>query len=79
MSIVRDEPWFWMGNRENPVAWLQRELKVRYQEGSEILQLSMRERNKEELKKSVERGHRRLQVARWWIRKRSNRRRNWSG
>ena len=49
MSIVRDEPWPWMGERDNPVAWLQRELKVRYAEGSEILELSMRERNDEEL------------------------------
>lgn len=49
LSIVRDEPWPWMGQRENPVAWLQRELKVRYDEGSELLYLSMREKNPDEL------------------------------
>ncbi len=51
LSIVRDERWPWLGQRkpEERIAWLQRELKVRYQEGSEILNMSMREQNKEEL------------------------------
>ncbi len=49
LSIVRDEPWPWMGQRENPVAWLQRELRVSYVEGSELLYLSMSERDPDEL------------------------------
>ena len=54
LSIVRDEPWPWRGQREKPEAWLQRELKVTYAEGSELLYLSMRERDPEELIKLLD-------------------------
>lgn len=52
MRIVRDEEWaFLFGKRENPVAWLERQLKVDIPQESEIIRLSMRERDQEELKK----------------------------
>lgn len=52
MPIVRDEEWaFLFGKRENPVAWLERQLKVDIPQESEILRLSMRERDPEDLKK----------------------------
>ena len=52
MPLVRDEAWPWLfGTRENPVAWLTKELKVQFQEGSEILRLSMHEKEPEDLKK----------------------------
>jgi capsular exopolysaccharide synthesis family protein len=49
MRLVRDEPWF--GERDNPIAWLERQLKVEYAQGSEVLRLSMHERYPDELKK----------------------------
>jgi capsular exopolysaccharide synthesis family protein len=49
MPLVRDEPWF--GERDNEVAWLERQLKVEFAPGSEILRLSMRERYPEDLKR----------------------------
>ncbi len=49
LSIVRNERWPWLGERENKIAWLRNELRVRYEEGSEILEVSMRERDDEEL------------------------------
>ncbi len=51
MPLVRDEPWLWMGERDNKVAWLEKELKVQFAEGSEVLTLSMRERYPDQLKK----------------------------
>ena len=44
---MRDEPWF--GKRDNPVAWLEKQLKVEFAQGSEFLRLSMRERYKDDL------------------------------
>ncbi len=49
LPLVRDNRWF--GKRKNEVAWLERELKVEYAEGSEILRMSMTEERPEELKK----------------------------
>lgn len=49
LRLVRDEPWF--GTRDNPIAWLERQLKVEYAQGSEVLRLAMRERHPDELKK----------------------------
>ncbi len=49
MPLVRDNPWF--GKRENPVAWLDRQLKVEFAEGSEMLRLSMKEEYPDDLKK----------------------------
>ena len=46
LSIVRDERWPWLGQRENKIAWLQRELQIRYEEGSEILRMRMRKRRR---------------------------------
>ncbi len=47
LRLVRDEPWF--GKRDNPVAWLEKQLKVEFAQGSEFLRLSMRERYKDDL------------------------------
>lgn len=55
MPIVRDEEWaFVFGKRENQVAWLERQLKVDIPQESEILRLSMRERDPEDLKKLLD-------------------------
>ena len=52
MPLVRDESWPWLfGERQNPVAWLEKELKVEYAEGSEILRLSMHDEPGDQLKK----------------------------
>ncbi len=55
MPIVRDEEWPWLfGQRDNQVAWLERSLKVEIPQDSEILRLSMRERDPEDLKKLLD-------------------------
>ncbi|MDG2384205.1 MAG: polysaccharide biosynthesis tyrosine autokinase [Pirellulaceae bacterium] len=47
MPLVRDEAWPF-GKRKKPEAWLAKQLKVEYSEGSEILVLSMHEKNENE-------------------------------
>ncbi|MCA9167118.1 MAG: hypothetical protein KDB23_05600, partial [Planctomycetales bacterium] len=52
LPLVRDEPWF--GERDNPVAWLDRQLKIEFAPNSELLQISMKERRPDDLKKVLE-------------------------
>ena len=47
LEIVKNKPWG--GKRKEPAAWLERELKVSSPEGTEIVQLSFKERNEEEV------------------------------
>lgn len=39
LPLVRDKRW--IGKRENPVAWLERQIKVEFAEGSELMTMSM--------------------------------------